>query len=213
MKETHIPNDIAVLMATAMAVGASSSKAVQTTRTIFSPDGKVNVTRTEISFTFHHPCDHSPYRPPVGSTLEESMLALLRGEWPFPYSPDPSPPPTSANSRTNSRANSPANSRANSRASSPPRYQLDFEPGNFDFDKLSLPNTRCDRRARKRAIPPPERWYTVTRGLCVGVVLGAFRARTLTRGVDRAVVVHYASQELAEAAFDLALRAGSVEVL
>lgn len=35
----------------------------------------------------------------------------------------------------------------------------------------------------------------------------------VTRGVSRAVGVHYASQDLAEAAFHLALQAGHVEVL
>lgn len=35
----------------------------------------------------------------------------------------------------------------------------------------------------------------------------------LTHGVYGAVVVHYPSQEIAEAAFDLAQRAGSVQVI
>lgn len=37
--------------------------------------------------------------------------------------------------------------------------------------------------------------------------------RAVTRGVYGAVVVHYPTQELAEAAFDLALQAGFVQVL
>lgn len=38
-------------------------------------------------------------------------------------------------------------------------------------------------------------------------------ARDSTHSVSGAVLVHYPSQELAEAAFDVALRAGHVEVL
>lgn len=38
-------------------------------------------------------------------------------------------------------------------------------------------------------------------------------ARDFTHSVSGAVLVHYPSQELAEAAFDVALRAGHVEVL
>lgn len=37
--------------------------------------------------------------------------------------------------------------------------------------------------------------------------------RAITRGVNGAVVEHYPTQKLAEAAFDLALRAGFVEVV
>lgn len=37
--------------------------------------------------------------------------------------------------------------------------------------------------------------------------------RALTRGVSGSIVVHYPTQALAEAAFDLALQAGQVDVL
>lgn len=158
-------------------LGASSSDVVQTKRTLHSPDGEVNVTHTKITFTFHHPCDHSPYRPPLGSTLEEATLALLRGEWPIP-SPIPSPRLTTPAS--SSRQPSPISiSGTTSRSCSPPAYvedaaSLDYalaEP--FDFDKVTAPHARRHRRARKKAIPPAKRWYAVTRGLCVGAVQGA----------------------------------------
>lgn len=155
--------------------GASSSNVMQTTRTLHSPDGEIIVKRTKIMFTFHHPYDHSPYRPPLGSAIEERTMALLRGEWPLPYSNDSSRPATPANSI---RHPSPITiSTATSRSSSPLVYVEDTAPGNlpalaepFDFDKVA--NARRDRRARKKAIPPAERWYAVTRGLCVGAMQG-----------------------------------------
>ncbi|KZP20973.1 hypothetical protein FIBSPDRAFT_954153 [Athelia psychrophila] len=217
MSGGNVADDITHLMATAMAVGATSSDIVQTKRTLHSPDGEVNVTHAKIMFTFHHPCDHSPYHPPLESTLAEATLALLRGEWPIP-SPIPSP-------RLTTPASPPRNpspisiSGTTSRSCSPPAYIEDAasldralaEP--FSFAKVTGPHARRHRRARKMAIPPAKRWYTVTRGLCVGTVQGVVMVRAITRGMNGAVVEHYPSQELAEAVFDLALRAGFVEVV
>lgn len=174
-------------------LGASGSDVVQFTRTLHSPDGEVNVTQTKIAFIFHHPCVHSPYRPPIGSTLEETTLALLRGEWPFPYpidSPRSTTPASPSRQRspisiTDSTPASPSRPRSpisisdtSSCICSPPAYVKDaasLDPAlaeEFDFDKVT-PNVRRDRRARKRAIPPADRWYAVTRGLRVGAVQGA----------------------------------------
>lgn len=95
--EFHVTDDLSVLMATAMAVGvfssspsctivtdvctlslgATSSDVEQAMRTLHSPDGEVTVTCTKITFTFHHPCEHSPYRPSLGSTLDDTTYTLL----------------------------------------------------------------------------------------------------------------------------------------
>lgn len=155
-------------------LGASSSEVVQTTRTIHCPDGHVIVTCTKIAFVFHHPCAESPYRPPHGSTLDDTTRALLRGEWPFDYSPPHSP----ANCIHHL---SPISiSTSSSRSSSPPAYVNDRDPldlqaitiaNQLNYDEATPEARRC-RRAQRRAIPPADRWYTVTRGRCVGVVQG-----------------------------------------
>lgn len=150
---------------------------MRSTHTLFLPDGPVVVTRTEVTFTFHHPCDHLPYLPPLGSTLEESTLALLRGEWLFTYSMGPSPSTTPANS---SHGPSPISiSTATSRSHNPPVYVEDVATldlltlaEQLDFDKVT-PDVRPDHHTRLRVIPPAERWYAVTQGWHIGVVQGA----------------------------------------
>lgn len=150
-------------------LGASSSDIEQTTRTLHSPDGQVSVMCVKVTLTFHQPGDLSRYRPAPGYTLEDTTKALLRGEWPFDYSR----PVTPANSIAAITI-----STSTSRSSSPPVYvdngspPAPFAPPDaFHFDQTT-PESRRLRRTLKRAIPPLERWYAVTRGMAVGAVQG-----------------------------------------
>ncbi|KAF7967080.1 hypothetical protein HWV62_35919 [Athelia sp. TMB] len=182
-----------------MALGATSSDIVTTRHVLQSPDGPIRVTSTKLSFEFVSPgIVYLPYLVPEGYTLHEASIAMLTGELPLPRFPTPVNSPQAETPINLSRSRTPANSaRADSPISlstgSPPPSP---EPGAGDnrrscsphpeindttlyniisevdlFDKDTDPgHARRARRALRRATPPENRWYCVTRGLRVGVI-------------------------------------------
>lgn len=183
----HITNELAVVMATAMAVGAyliypltaitnidsghtlgaATSDVIQTSRMMDSPSGGYEVTRTKISFTFYNPCADSPYRPPPGATLEDTTRSLLSGEWPLDSSAHG---PTPANSP---RPTSPISiSTGSTMSRSPSPHAVVVEIPTERMFRLGHPTYAANGRALDH-IPPADRWYMVTRGRSVGVIQGA----------------------------------------
>ncbi|KAF7969803.1 hypothetical protein HWV62_25987 [Athelia sp. TMB] len=162
--------EISVVMATAMAVGASSSDLVQTHRTLDSPDGQISVICTQVSFTF---CEQStrssPYVTPEGMSIAEATAALLLGDWPYQpqCSSDSPPPPISIPTTPSSSPCALANNTA-----LPGPTAVDALCDLFDEETAST-HTHRVRRTLRRRVAPAERWYCITRGLRVGVIQGA----------------------------------------
>ncbi|KZP27028.1 hypothetical protein FIBSPDRAFT_886917 [Athelia psychrophila] len=198
-----LSNELSVVMATAMACGASSSDVIESKRTLNSPDGEITVTCTQVTFTFYSPYDKSPYRTPKGATITSTTCCLLRGDWPYPPRAPPNSRPSSPISIPTTRSSSPNDATL---------YDMIPEAAQLDKETAST-HTRRVRHVLRTNVPAADRWYSITRGRRVGVVQGAHLATGFTHRVSGSQLVQYPTKELAEAAFDVALQTNLVEVL
>ncbi|KZP04298.1 hypothetical protein FIBSPDRAFT_968256 [Athelia psychrophila] len=210
----HISNELSVVVATAMAVGASSSEIVETRRTLYSPDGTITIIRTNLTLTFIDHGPQSPYLTPEWMTIAAATKAILMADWPYaPASPSNLPPSPITIPTTRSSSPSPI-SIPTTRSSSPhadANTMLCDQIRETSFNKETASNE--SRRILRRDVPPADRWYCVTRGLRVGVFQGCKLISAFTYRIAGSQVVYYPCKGCAEAAFDVALQANLVQVL
>ncbi|KZP04771.1 hypothetical protein FIBSPDRAFT_904020 [Athelia psychrophila] len=211
----EVTSDLAILMATAMALelGAARSRVHQYTRMLYTPDGTIRSTRTDITFAFFDPINDShgsPYTPPYTMTLDEATRALVSGRLPFndgaasPVYTTPSPTPCSSPITI---CSSLEDAEDEDRGQQCPEYHPEVpfdQPADMPVDEHLPVNVNVD---------VSERWYMVTRGLGVGPVQGLAKLLAVVHGVSGAFAERYNSQEEAEQAFDDVLKANSVLVL
>lgn len=152
---------------------------------LYTPDGIMRSTRTDITFAFFDPINDShgsPYTPPPTMTLDEATRALLSGRLPFndgaasPAYTTPSPTPNSSPITISSSLEDvqcedrgqqcPEDTQHEDRGQRCPEYHPDVlfdQPIDMPVDE-PLP--------AKVKVDVSQRWYMVTRGLGVGPVQG-----------------------------------------
>ena len=150
----------------------------------------MSITCTQVTLTFFNPSAGSPYRSLYGGSVEEAQDALPAFHWPRRHG---------SSAATTGLTATPVTEAYTSPPSSPVITISDSEDDESDMPALgappsiphasaSSPGTPLDlwsdqdesyaqsaRRAREILLmqtPPSQRWYTVTRGLGVGVVQG-----------------------------------------
>ncbi|KZP06535.1 hypothetical protein FIBSPDRAFT_966378 [Athelia psychrophila] len=107
----QVTSELAILMATAMALGAYSSNVDQEV-TSAHPGAPITV-RTTLTFDFSSERPQSRYAPPPEMTLEDALRLLLIGTVPRDEAArSPTPPPTRSSSPVDGRSDSATSDRS-----------------------------------------------------------------------------------------------------
>ncbi|KAF7972343.1 hypothetical protein HWV62_18112 [Athelia sp. TMB] len=221
-----ITSQLDSVIASAMTAGAARSDITQTERHVYTPDGGMTVTCTQVTLTFFNPCADSPYRSLYGGSVEEVAASLSAQYRPQGSPASPTSHFTTAATEPPTLASSPITAFSTSGDTQLPQVGA---PPLIPHSSCSSPGAPLDlwtesaetyaqsaRRARniiRRQTPPSQRWYVITRGSHVGVVQGLQRVRAHTDGVRKALVLFYPNRELAEAGFINSLEAGLVQIV
>ncbi|KAF7982379.1 hypothetical protein HWV62_28457 [Athelia sp. TMB] len=221
-----ITSELDNVITSAMAAGAARSDITQTERHIYTPDGGMTVTCTQVTLTFFDPSAASPYRSLFGGSVEEVASSRSAQYWP----------------QGNLAASTGYSTASDTQSSTtpPPSPITAFKSGDINLLSMGAPPSiphssgpspgppldlwsdstetyaQSARRARKiirGQTPTAQRWYAVTRGSHVGVVQGLAHVRAYTDGVRKSMVLFYPSRELAEAGFINFLQAGLVQII
>ncbi|KAF7975090.1 hypothetical protein HWV62_10491 [Athelia sp. TMB] len=224
-----ITNELDSVIASAVAAGAARSDITQTERHIYTPDGGMTVTCTQVTLTFFDPSASSPYRSLYGGSVEEVASSRSAQCWPQGGPAAPTGYPTiSVTQSSNTPPPSPATAFSSFKSGDVSSLSMGAPPF-IPHSSSSSPGAPLDlwadstetyaqsaRRARKiirKQTPTAQRWYAVTRGSHVGVVQGLAHVRAYTDGVRKSLVLFYPNRELAEAAFINSLQAGLVKII